>query len=90
MDLSKAQPRPRKKLRVSRNVIEKGVMFCGLVLMGCILATLYYWLLIQRIEVEGNTTIPRADVLSQAGINVGEHILLVNTGEAGRGSWRTP
>ena len=50
--------------------------------MGCILATLYYWLLIQRIEVEGNTTIPRADVLSQAGINVGEHILLVNTGEA--------
>lgn len=82
VDLSKAQPRPRKKLRVSRNVIEKGVMFCGLVLMGCILATLYYWLLIQRIEVEGNTTIPRADVLSQAGINVGEHILLVNTGEA--------
>lgn len=82
VDLSKARPRPRKKLRVSRRVIEKGVMFCGLVLMGCILATLYYWLLIQRIEVEGNTTIPRADVLSQAGINVGEHILLVNTGEA--------
>lgn len=82
VDLSKAKPRPRKKIRVSRSTVEKGVMFCGLVLMACILATLYYWLLIQRIEVEGNTTIQRADVLSQAGINVGEHILLVNTGEA--------
>lgn len=82
VDLSKAKPRPRKKIRVSKGTVEKVVLFCGLVLMASILATLYYWLLIQRIEVEGNETIQRADILSQAGINVGEHILLVNTGEA--------
>ncbi len=81
VDLSKPRPAPRP---IERGVLEKAVIFSAVVLMVGILLILYYWLLIGRIEVKGNETLERADVLTTAGINVGEHILLVNTGEAQR------
>ena len=79
MDFSKPRQEPRRKIRVSKDVFEKVVLLCGFLLMASILAGLYYWMQIDRIEVEGNTTLARADVLTQSGINVGEHILFVNT-----------
>lgn len=81
VDLSKPRPAPPQ---IERDVLEKAVIFSTVVLMVGILLILYYWLLIERIEVKGNETLERADVLTAAGINVGEHILLVNTGEAQR------
>ncbi|MEA4971206.1 MAG: FtsQ-type POTRA domain-containing protein [Candidatus Pelethousia sp.] len=81
VDLSKPRAAPRQ---LEEGVLEKAVIFSAVVLMVGILLILYYWLLIERIEVKGNETLERADVLTAAGINVGEHILLVNTGEAQR------
>ncbi len=79
VDFSK--PR-RQSVKVRKDVLEKAVIFSAAMLMVGVLLILYYWLLIDRIEVRGNETLERADVLSTAGINVGEHILAVNTGEA--------
>ena len=79
MDFSKP---PREKIKIRRDVLGKLAVFSAIVFMVGILLILYYWLLISSIEVRGNETIERADVLSTAGINVGEHMLLANTGEA--------
>lgn len=79
VDLGKPRPIPRK---INEGVLEKAVIFSAVALMVGVLLILYYWLLIERIEVSGNETLERAEVLTAAGINVGEHILLVNTGEA--------
>lgn len=79
VDLAKPRRSPGK---TKGGVLEKAVVFSAVVLMGGILLFLYDWLLIDRIEVTGNETLERADALTAAGINVGEHILLVNTGKA--------
>ncbi|NCB31230.1 MAG: FtsQ-type POTRA domain-containing protein [Clostridia bacterium] len=79
VDLAKVR---RTDARTANKILEKAVVFSAVVFMVGILLILYYWLLIDRIEVTGNETLERADVLTVAGINAGEHILLVNTGEA--------
>lgn len=87
VDFSKPRPAPRQ---IDRGVLEKAVIFSAVMLMVGILLILYYWLLIDRIEVTGNEALERADVLTVAGINVGEHMLLVNTGEAQRKLLQNP
>ena len=82
--------KPRKKVQLRRGVFEKAVVASAVVLMFSILLILYYWLLIDRIEVSGNVTLERAEILTTAGINIGEHILLVNTGEAQRRLMENP
>ena len=48
-----------------------------LVIIGALVA-LYYTLVIQKIEVSGNAAIGRAEILTTAGINIGEHMWLAD------------
>lgn len=78
VDLSK----PRPKEAAAKGALDKAILLCAVVLMLSILLTLYYWLLIDRIEVTGNETLERAEVLTESGINVGEHMFLINLRDA--------
>ena len=48
----------------------------------CIRDSLYFALVIDRIEVVGNEKLERGEVLTISGLNIGEHMLFANLGEA--------
>lgn len=54
-----------------------GIFFLVALLIG-IGATLYFLLIIDRIDVTGNETLEKGEVLTIAGINIGEHMWLAD------------
>ena len=57
------------------------LLLLGLVLAG-IAISLYFALIIDRIDVAGNEKLERGEVLTISGLNVGEHMFLADLGEA--------
>ena len=62
----------RKKAAIGLAILAFAVIFIGA------LVALYNMLVIQNIEVSGNGNIERAEILTTAGINVGEHMWFAN------------
>ena len=82
---------PRKELHVfgeeePQNVKKKEHRGVYLLLLGLVLAGIaigfYFALIIDRIEVVGNEKLERGEVLTISGLNIGEHMLFANLGEA--------
>lgn len=68
----------KKKIKLGRGTY---VLMALLVLLGIAIG-LYFALIVDRIEVVGNVRLEKGEVLTISGLNVGEHILLANIGEA--------
>lgn len=71
----------REQLRKRRMYAKLAAAFT-VVLLITAAVTLYFLLIIDEIRVVGNETLEKADVLTASKINIGDHMLFIDTAEA--------